>query len=202
MRNTDVLSRDHTASPIEYFSIEKLKPMSAIENPPELKEEKPNIPQIETPTQPQKVNLPKEDEVSGFPADIKGEIFTVGDNVTAILGDLEIPSGTNINELLVVKGTLKIGDRCRVSRKLKAMGDIIIGSETIIEDNLVSGGNVIIGANSVIHGSIKTAGKIEFKETTVCEKDKSQESVAIAEPLEFVFAGNEEKDQSVVSHEK
>jgi len=208
-RNTDILSSDHTTSSIEDLSTEKLKlpwteskPKPENESLGELKQNKPNSPQIETPTQSQKVQFPKEDEVSDFPADIKGEIFTVGDNVTAILGDLEIPSGTNINELLVVKGSLKIGDKCRVSRKLKAMGDIIIGSETIIEDNLVSGGNVIIGANSVIHGSIKSAGRIEFKETTVGEKDRSKESVAGAESLEFVFAGNEEKNQSVVSREE
>jgi len=152
--------------------------------------------------QPPKERLPPKDEVPDFPGDIRAEVFTVGDNVTAVIGDLEIPPGTNINELLVVKGTLKIGDRCHMSKKLKALGDIIIGSETLIEDNLVSGGNVVIGAGSVIHGSIKAAGKIEFKATSAIDKDLHIEPIAAKETVDIEFVGDTERNESVVSYEK
>jgi hypothetical protein len=149
-----------------------------------------------------KESLPQKEEVPDFPADIKAEVFTVGDNVTAVIGDLEIPSGTNINELLVVKGTLKIGDRCRLSKKLKALGDIIIGSETVIEDNLVSGGNVVIGAGTVIHGSIKAAGKIEFKMNSVDEKDLHIDIGVAEEAVGLDFIADTEKNDRLVSCEK
>jgi hypothetical protein len=146
-----------------------------------------------------KESSPQKEEIPDFPADIKAEVFTVGDNVTAVIGDLEIPSGTNITELLVVKGTLKIGDRCRLSRKLKALGDIIIGSETVIEDSLVSGGNVVIGAGSVIHGSIKAAGRIEFREKVIEEKETLDSSVESKETVELGVVVEPGKDESVIS---
>jgi predicted acyltransferase (DUF342 family) len=150
-------------------------------------------------TQPSDENLSLKEEVSDFPADIRAEVFTVGDNVTAVIGDLEIPSGTNINELLVVKGTLKIGDRCRIARKLKALGDIIVGSQTVIEDNLVSGGNVVIGEDSVVHGAIKAAGKIEFRKNINSEKDLHIDPSVATETIDLEFVADTRNDQSVVS---
>jgi hypothetical protein len=146
-----------------------------------------------------KESLPQKEEVPDFPADIKAEVFTVGDNVTAVIGDLEIPSGTNITELLVVKGTLKIGDRCHLSKKLKALGDIIIGAETVIEDNLVSGGNVVIGPGTVVHGSIKAAGRIEFKDKNIEEKETHDGSVESKETVELDVVVEPGKDESVIS---
>ena len=149
--------------------------------------------------QPHKDSVSEGEEIPNFPADIKAEVFTVGDNVTAVIGDLEIPSGTNVNELLVVKGTLKIGDRCRMARKLKALGDIIVGSETVIEGNLVSGGNVVIGADSVVHGSIKAAGKIEFKTSAADEKDLRLDPAVATEHDDLELIAETGKDESVVS---
>ena len=197
-RNTDVSVRNQTAFLYQDFRTDQVASResepelsSATASPNEFKETTQNlfadgttIPSKDTP-------ISEKDEMPDFPAYIRGEVFTVGDNVTAVIGDLEIPSRTTTNELLVVKGNLKIGDRCRVSRKLKALGDITIGSETIIEDNLVSGGNVIIGANSVIHGSIKAAGKIQFKGLALSENDSSEESVVDTELLDSVIPGNE-----------
>lgn len=148
---------------------------------------------------PHKGSVSESEEISDFPADIKAEVFTVGDNVTAVIGDLDIPSGTNVNELLVVKGNLRIGDRCRMSRKLKALGDINVGSETVIEDNLVSGGNVVIGVDSVVHGSIKAAGKIEFKASATGEKTLHIEPAVATEHDDLDFIAETGKTQSVVS---
>ena len=97
-----------------------------------------------------------------FPANVSGEVFVVGDNVTAVVGDLEIPSGAIINDTLVVKGKLKIGDNCKLSRRVKVLGDVRIGINTVIDGDIISGGNVAIGSNSVVGGCIKAAGLIEF----------------------------------------
>jgi len=148
---------------------------------------------------PHQESVSEGEEIPNFPADIKAEVFTVGDNVTAVIGDLEIPSGTNVNELLVVKGTLKIGDRCRMARKLKALGDIIVGSETVIDGNLVSGGNVVIGADSVVHGSIKAAGKIEFKTSAADKKTLNLDPAVATEHDNLELIAETGKDESVVS---
>jgi hypothetical protein len=177
----------------------KLKPLN--KSPEEKKEVEQQSPIIDS-GQLSRESFPQKEEVPDFPADIKAEVYTVGDNVTAVIGDLEIPSGTNINELLVVKGTLKIGDRCHLSKKLKALGDIVIGSETVIEDNLVSGGNVVIGAGTVIHGSIKAAGKIEFKMNSVDEGDLHIEPAVAAEAVDLDFIADTEKNERLVSCEK
>jgi predicted acyltransferase (DUF342 family) len=97
-----------------------------------------------------------------FPANVSGEVFVVGDNVTAVVGDLEIPSGAIINDTLVVKGKLKIGDNCKLSRRVKVLGDVMLGINTVIDGDIISGGNVAIGSNSVVGGCIKAAGIIEF----------------------------------------
>ena len=99
-----------------------------------------------------------------FPANVSGEVFVVGDNVTAVVGDLEIPSGATIKDTLVVKGKLKIGDNCKFSGRVKVLGDVIIGINTVIDGDVISGGNVAIGSHSVIGGCIKAAGTIEFSE--------------------------------------
>ena len=182
-RNTDVSLRRQTASLYQDFSTdqsasrESESELTTNTSPDELKETAQNSLEVSTPS-PRQDNPPcGNDEIPDFPADIKGEVFTVGDNVTAIVGNLEIPPGTTVSELLVVKGTLRIGDKCRMSRKLKVLGDVMVGSETVIEDSLISGGNVVIGAGTVIHGSIKAAGRIEFKEKVFEEKDTRDSSV-------------------------
>jgi hypothetical protein len=176
----------------------QLKPLN--KSPEENREVEQQSPIIDS-TQLSKESFPQREEVPDFPADIKAEVSTVGDNDNAVIGDLEIPSGTNINELLVVKGTLRIGDRCRISKKLKALGDIIIGSGTVIEDNLVSGGNVIVGEDSVIHGSIKAAGRIEFKKNAIGGEVATVNSVAAKEPVDLELIANTERAQSVVREE-
>jgi hypothetical protein len=105
-----------------------------------------------------------------FPAYVTGEVFLVGDNLIAIVGDMEIPSGTTVNDSLVVKGTLRIGDNCHLLRKAKVLGDILIGVDTVIEGDIVSGGNVIIGSNSVVAGWVKASGRIEINENVVIGK--------------------------------
>jgi len=207
-KGTNKLSGEPTVSFQPDFSVDHMvSRQSEPQNTPVRRnqEEKREVEQdspIVDSVRPSNESLLQKEEIPDFPADIKAEVFTVGDNVTAVIGDLEIPSGTNINELLVVKGTLKIGDRCRMSRKLKALGDIIIGSETLIEDNLVSGGNVVIGAGSVIHGLIRAAGKIEFKSNFGNDKDLRVDPVAAIETGDREFVAYTEENESVVSCEK
>jgi len=112
--------------------------------------------------QPHEAAAPSGNVTLKFPANVSGEVFVVGDNVTAVVGDVEIPSGVIINDTLVVKGKLKIGDNCKLSRKVKVLGDVMIGINTVIDGDIVSGGNVAIGSNSVVGGCIKAAGIIEF----------------------------------------
>ena len=55
----------------------------------------------------------EETMILGFPARIFGEVVTIDDKETTVVGDVEIPSGTNIDKNLAVTGALKIGDNCR-----------------------------------------------------------------------------------------
>ena len=112
----------------------------------------------------------KETMALGFPAKISGEVFVVSDDVNAVVGDIEVPSGTVINKTLVVKGFLKIGDNCGVRGKLKALKDITVGSDTIIDGDLISGGDVFVGSRSLITGSVEAAGKIEVCEHSTIEQ--------------------------------
>ena len=106
-----------------------------------------------------------------FPAYVTGEVFLVGDNVTAVVGDLEIPSGTTVNETLVVKGELKIGDNCRLFRKVKVLGDVMVGLGTVIDGDVISGGNIVLGSGSVVGGCVRAAGQIKISEKVVVGKE-------------------------------
>ena len=111
-----------------------------------------------------------------FRAKVMGEVFHVGDNVTAIFGDLEIPSGTTVSETLAVKGTLKIGDNCRILEKVKASRDILIGANTTIDKDVISGGKVVIGPDSIINGSVESADHLEIGEHAVIKGDQHSKS--------------------------
>jgi predicted acyltransferase (DUF342 family) len=99
-------------------------------------------------------NIEVEKEHLEFPAKVKGDILHVGDRVTAIVGDLEIPSGTTVFETLVVKGNLIIGEKCKMFGTVKALGSITIGANTIIKGNVVSDRNVSVGSNVKINGRV------------------------------------------------
>jgi hypothetical protein len=112
------------------------------------------------------------DEVKAlkFPAYISGEVFMVGNNLTAIIGDMEIPSGATVPDTLVVKGTLRIGDNCHLFKKVKVLGDISVGIGTVIEGDIVSGGNIVLGSNSVVGGSVRASGRIDIHNNVVVGK--------------------------------
>ena len=116
------------------------------------------------------LNVAKESMVLGFPAKISGEVFSVGDNVTAIVGDIAISSGSNVKKTLVVKGTLKIGDNCEIIGRLKALEDVIIGVDTAIEGDVIAGGKIFVGSRSIINGSIKAKGNVEICKDAVVER--------------------------------
>jgi len=107
--------------------------------------------------------------ILGFPARILGKVVEIDDNLTTVDGDVEIPSGTNINKDLVVKGSLKIGDNCRGHAKLKAFKDITIGADTIIDGDLISGGNIFVGPRSLVNGVVEASGVFEIEKDAVVE---------------------------------
>jgi acetyltransferase-like isoleucine patch superfamily enzyme len=112
------------------------------------------------------------DEITSlkFPAYVTGEIFLVGNNLTAVVGDMEIPSGITVTDTLVVKGKLQIGDNCHLLSKVKVLGDVVIGEKTFIESDVVSGSNVLIGSNSGVGGYVKASGKVEIGENVIIGK--------------------------------
>jgi len=127
-------------------------------------------------------DAPKEDEcvqqtrsgvteswILGFPAKIYGEVFTVGDNVTTVVGDIEVSSGADISKTLVVKGNLRIGDNCRARGKLKALKDVTVGADTAIYGDLISGGNIHVGPRTLVTGSLQAAGYIRIGECATIE---------------------------------
>jgi acetyltransferase-like isoleucine patch superfamily enzyme len=133
-----------------------------------------------------------------FPANVLGEVFMVGDNVTAVVGDLEIPSGATVNDTLVVKGKLKIGDKCRLTRNVKVLGDVTVGFGTVINGNIVSGGNLVIGSNSVVGGCIKAAGTIEFGEKVVVGHGRNPKSHLPKESFDLKMIVDTEREKTLV----
>jgi hypothetical protein len=141
------------------------------------------------------------EEALKFPAKVTGTIFHVGDNVTAIVGDLEIPFGTSVSETLVVKGRLKICDNCKLSGNLKVLKDIAVGTNVEIVGNVISGGNIVVGAGSIIHGSVESAGEIEIAPTAVV-KGKLRSKSPLAASLDYVqMMPNIDEDTTVMARE-
>lgn len=109
----------------------------------------------------------------GFPMKVVGESFYVGDGVTSIVGDVEIPPGTTVDETLVVKGNFRSRECCRLLNNVKALKDIEIGDDTMVEGTLLSGGRVTVNSNCVVNGSIESEGNIELGENVVVKKNLS-----------------------------
>lgn len=124
------------------------------------------------PTQPDD-NMPT---ILGFPSRIFGEVVEMGDNGSTVDGDVEIPSGTNINKDLLVKGSLRIGDNCRGRGKLKAFKDITIGADTIIDGDLISKGNIYVGPRSLINGVAEAIGIFEIEKDAVVSYHSTRKS--------------------------
>lgn len=106
---------------------------------------------------------------ASFPMKVVGDVFYVGNGVTSVVGDAEIPSGIIVDATLVIKGNFTSGENCRLLRDVKALKDIAIGSNTVVEGNLVAGGKVTLGSSCVVHGAIDSEGDIEIGENTVIE---------------------------------
>ncbi len=112
----------------------------------------------------------------GFPMKVVGESFYVGDGVTSIVGDVEIPPGTTVDETLVVKGNFKSRESCRLLNNVKALKDIEIGEDTTVEGTLISGGKVTVNSNCVLKGSIESEGDIEIGENVIVRENLSSRS--------------------------
>jgi predicted acyltransferase (DUF342 family) len=128
----------------------------------------------------------------GFPMKVVGEFFYVGDGVTSIVGDVEIPPGTTVDETLVVKGNFKSHECCRLLNNVKALKDIEIGKDTTVEGTLVSGGKVTVNSNCVLKGSIESDGDIEIGENVIVKENLSSKSAIVlsksAQVLRFINA--------------
>jgi len=117
-----------------------------------------------------------EEEIA-FPAKVVGSVFHVGDDVTAVVGDVEIPSKATVSEILVVKGRMKIGESCRMLRNVKAMEDVHVGANTRVDGNLVSGGRVIVQKDVMVKGKINAHGGLSiapgaiFKSSIIAQGD-------------------------------
>lgn len=136
----------------------------------------------------------------GFPAKVAGEVFHVGDNITAIVGDLEIPSGTTVLDTIVVKGNLKTGTSCQLLGKVKALKDVVIGENTSIKGKVVSGRNVTIGKNSIIHGSVESEGDVKInKRATIKGGLSSKSSVKLDKFAKVLGTINATKGISVMN---
>lgn len=151
----------------------------------------------ESPTQ-ERDDASVENVTLKFPANVLGEVFVVGDNVTAVVGDLEIPSGVTVSDTLVVKGNLKIGDRCRLLRRIKVLKDIIVGNNTVIDGDLISGGNITIGSNSEVGGSIKAAGKVKFGGKVMVGKTLAPRSNRVQKSFDLKMIVDCEKEKASV----
>jgi cytoskeletal protein CcmA (bactofilin family) len=123
-----------------------------------------------------------------FPTKAAKEVFRVGDKVSAVGGDVEIPSGTTVLKTLKVKGHLKIGSDCRILGKVKALRDVMIGANTTIEGDVVSGGKVVIGPDSVIRGSVESAEHVEIGENAVIRGHLLSKSSVILNSFARVYA--------------
>lgn len=106
---------------------------------------------------------------ASFPMKVVGDVFYVGNGVTSVVGDAEIPSGIIVDATLVVKGNFMSGENCKLLRDVKALKDIEIGSNTVVEGNLVAGGKVTLGSSCIVHGTIDAEGDIEIGENAVIE---------------------------------
>lgn len=115
----------------------------------------------------------------GFPMKVTGEALYVGDGVTLVVGDVEIPPGTTVDETLVVKGNFKSHESCILLNNVKALKNIEIGNDAIVEGTLVSGGRVIVNPNCIVKGSIESDGDIEIGENVIVKRNLASKSSII-----------------------
>lgn len=92
--------------------------------------------------------------LTGLPIRVFGDVFHVGDGVTAVVGDAEIPDGSILDETLVVKGKLRVGAKCQIVKNLKALGGISIAEGCLLKANVASGDVVELGENTMVEGEV------------------------------------------------
>ncbi len=87
-------------------------------------------------------------------ADFNGHACTrLGPETRLVQGDLELGSGTAVEENLVVKGTLRTGAQCSFRGSVKANG-LALGALNNIEGNVVSTKAIEIGRSTHVAGSV------------------------------------------------
>ena len=90
------------------------------------------------------------------------KISKIGKDTIEIIGDVELPSGIEVLENIVIEGCLTIRDECRFHGSVQASEDVIIGCNVIVEKDLVSGKDVIIDRETVINGSLNAKGSVHL----------------------------------------
>lgn len=101
------------------------------------------------------IAIEKEREtLTGLPIRAFGDVFYVGDGVTAVVGDAEIPDGSIVNKTLVVKGKLRVGAKCQIVKNLKALGGISIAEGCLVKANVASGDAIELGENTIVEGEV------------------------------------------------
>ncbi len=151
----------------------QVNPQIIIESPPS------NPAKEEAPSTAGTVEAEMDEKHVGFPMKVAGEYFYVGDGVTSIVGDVEIPPGTIVDETLVVRGNFKSRESCLLKSNVKALKDIEIGSDTTIEGTLVSGGKVTLHPNCFVKGSIESDGNVEIGDNVIVTENISSKSSVI-----------------------
>ena len=94
------------------------------------------------------------DVLTGLPIKASGDVFYAGNDVIAVVGDLEILGGSTIDKSLVVKGKVTVGGHCRIVANLKALRGISIAEECLVKANIASGGVVALGAKTIVDGDV------------------------------------------------
>jgi serine acetyltransferase len=179
--------RNTEATPSSQAGVEVTSPQIIVETPSSKASEKASLPPKST------VGKGVNKHV-GFPMKVVGESFYVGDGVTSIVGDVEIPPGTTVDETLVVKGNFRSRECCRLLSNVKALKDIEIGDDTTVEGNLVSGGRVTVNSNCIVKGSIESEGNIEIGENVIVEENlSSKSSVVLSESAQVLRTINAAK---------
>jgi hypothetical protein len=169
-------AQENNAAASSTQAVEGVSPNTVADNPsPEMVEEVAPPRVAEETAQDVAVEEPVGKHV-GFPMKVVGEAFYVGDGVTSIVGDVEIPPGTTVDETLVVKGNFRSNEFCRLLKNVKALKDVDIGVDNTVEGNVVSGGKVTVGPNCVVEGSIESDGDVEIGDNVIIKQNLSSKS--------------------------
>ncbi len=154
--------------------------------PPSVIDSNPSKSEEETPSAVETGKREVFDQHVGFPMKVAGDYYYVGDGVTSVVGDVEIPPGTIVDDTLVIKGNFRSCESCMLRSNVKALKNIEIGNDTTVEGTLVSGGKVTILPNCFVRGAIESRGNVEIGDNVVVtEKISCKSSVILSKSAQI-----------------